>query len=84
MKLNKKLVAIVEFKHKLNKTIIAKIKYYYKDIIYKKYIKKYRKLLVHDENNTSNVGDLILIKKISKISCKKDWIVSYILKKRKV
>jgi len=58
-----------------DKTIVGENSYLYQHPIYKKYIKRTRKYMIHDENNEINVGDEIFIKSTRPISKKKVWVV---------
>jgi len=51
--------------------------------IYKKYFKKTTKLIVHDENNECNVGDVVKIMETRPISKNKNWRLVEIVEKAK-
>lgn len=47
----------------------------YRDRLYKKVIKKYKKYTAHDENNSCKKGDRVLIQEHKPISVTKKWVV---------
>ena len=48
---------------------------------YKKYIKRRKKYAAHDEGNTCNVGDLVMIQECRPLSKNKTWRVIKTLRK---
>ncbi|VAX76809.1 30S ribosomal protein S17 [Buchnera aphidicola] len=67
--------------NKMNKSIIVIVNRRVKHPIYGKFIKKRTKFCVHDENNISNVGDLVEICESKPISKTKSWTLLSILEK---
>ena len=65
------LLTGIVYSNKMNKTILVKIWKKIKHKKYKKYVSKYIKYFVHDENNSCHPGDLISFKEVVKISKKK-------------
>ena len=61
------------------KTILVQTKTIYNDLKYKKRLKKTRNYLVHDEENSASIGDIVFIKQIRPISRHKNWILTKIL-----
>ncbi len=49
--------------------------------LYKKYVPKRKKLMVHDDQNTSALGDKVLIGETSPISKRKSWVILEVLEK---
>lgn len=49
--------------------------------LYKKYVPKRKKLMVHDEQNTSALGDKVLIGETKPISKRKSWVLLEVLEK---
>jgi len=43
--------------------------------LYKKYVKKHTFYIVHDEDNSANIGDTIFIKESKPISSTKRWTI---------
>ena len=66
---------------KMDKTITVMVERLVKHRLYKKYIKRQNKLSVHDEGNTCQVGDKVLINESRPLSRTKRWRVSEIVKK---
>ena len=58
-----------------NKTIVVEVTRRVKHKLYKKIIKRAKKYLVHDENNSFKKGDTVTIQEIKPISKLKSWIV---------
>lgn len=64
---------------KMNKTVGVVVKRYVKHPLYKKYIRRSSKYLVHDEKNKCRIGDVVLIKESKPISKLKRWYVAKII-----
>lgn len=60
-------------KNKMQKSIVVSVERFVKHPIYKKFMKKTTKLHVHDENNSSKVGDVVEIQECRPISKTKSW-----------
>lgn len=58
-----------------DKTVKVSVLQVYKDRLYKKVIKKYKKYTAHDENNSCKKGDGVLIQEHKPISVTKKWVV---------
>ncbi|WP_265022261.1 30S ribosomal protein S17 [Wolbachia endosymbiont (group B) of Ischnura elegans] len=58
-----------------DKTVKVSVLQVYKDRLYKKVIKKYKKYTAHDENNSCKKGDRLLIQEHKPISVTKKWVV---------
>ncbi|MCA7010407.1 30S ribosomal protein S17 [Wolbachia endosymbiont of Tribolium confusum] len=58
-----------------DKTVKVSVLQVYKDRLYKKVIKKYKKYIAHDENNSCKKGDRVLIQEHKPISVTKKWVV---------
>ena len=68
---------------KMDKTVVVAIQDNVKHPLYKKIIKNTIKLKAHDENNTCNVGDRVLIMETRPLSKDKRWRVVEIIEKAK-
>ena len=66
---------------KMDKTVTVQVERLVKHRLYKKFIKRQNKFSVHDENNTCQVGDKVLITESRPLSRMKRWRVSEIVKK---
>ena len=58
---------------KMDKTITVTIERRVAHPLYKKYFKKSKKFLVHDEQSTADVGDTVLIMETRPLSKLKRW-----------
>ncbi len=67
--------------NKMDKTVVVAIQDNVKHPLYKKIIKNTIKLKAHDENNTCNVGDRVLIMETRPLSKDKNWRVVEIIEK---
>ena len=65
------------------KAVVVAIEDNVKHPLYKKIIKNTIKLKAHDENNTCNVGDRVLIMETRPLSKDKNWRVVEIIEKAK-
>ena len=57
------------------KTIVVKVVFESIHKLYKKLVRKFKKFLVHDEQNKSKVGDLVSIVEVPKVSKRKYFSV---------
>ena len=67
--------------NKMQKTIIVEIDRKVKHPLYGKYMKRSSKMVVHDNDNTSKIGDLVLIKQSRPLSKTKNWVLVEVLEK---
>ncbi|MFL3876206.1 30S ribosomal protein S17 [Wolbachia endosymbiont of Trichogramma kaykai] len=58
-----------------DKTVKVSVLQMYKDRLYRKVIKKYKKYTAHDEDNSCKKGDKVLIQEHKPISVTKKWVV---------
>ncbi|CUX97093.1 30S ribosomal protein S17 [Candidatus Hoaglandella endobia] len=65
--------------NKMAKSIVVAIERFVKHPIYGKFIKRTTKLHVHDENNESNIGDIVEISECRPISKTKSWTLIRVL-----
>ncbi len=70
-------------KNKMDKSIIVAIERKVAHPIYKKYFKKTTKLMVHDEKNECNVGDVVKVMETRPLSKNKNWRLVEIVEKAK-
>ena len=66
---------------KMDKTVVVQVERLVKHRLYKKYIRRRNKFAAHDENNSCNIGDKVLITESRPLSKKKRWRVSSIVEK---
>ena len=66
---------------KMQKTIAVEIERLIKHPTYGKYVRRTTKLLAHDENSESHVGDLVSIAPCRPFSRRKSWRLIQVLEK---
>jgi small subunit ribosomal protein S17 len=67
--------------NKMNKTIVVQIERKVKHPMYGKYVKRTSKMYVHDEENSSRVGDVVRIQQTRPLSKTKRWKLVEIVKR---
>ncbi len=67
--------------NKCDKTILVEVERIVQHPKYKKYIKRKKKYMAHDEKNEANVGDIVEIVETRPLSKRKRWFLHRILKK---
>ena len=68
---------------KMDKTISVAVERYVRHPLYKKYFKKTKKFLAHDEEQTAHIGDKVLIMESRPMSKKKCWRLAKIIERAK-
>lgn len=58
-----------------DKTVVGLHTFLVKHQIYEKYVKKQKKYMIHDENNTAKIGDEIYIQETRPLSKRKSWVI---------
>ena len=76
----KQQVGIV-ISNKMQKTIVIKVENRYPHPMYAKTLIKTKKYLAHDELETSNIGDKVLVQECRPLSKRKRWKLVEILSK---
>lgn len=76
----KKRIGVV-VSDKMDKTVVVRITTTYQHPEYKKYVKKYKKFLAHDEKKECSIGDKVQIRETRPLSKRKKWRVVRILEK---
>ena len=66
---------------KMDKSVVVRVERFVKHSVYKKYIKRAKKYLAHDENNECNIGDLVKIIETRPLSKSKYFRVKQIVRK---
>ncbi len=61
--------------NKMDKSIVVKVESYVMHPLYKKFIKRSKKYVAHDENNGSNIGDVVKIIETKPMSKRKKWAI---------
>ncbi len=67
--------------NKMNKSIVVQVERKVKHPQYGKYVKRFTKLVAHDEENASNIGDTVKIEHTRPLSKTKRWKLVEILKR---
>lgn len=67
----------------MDKTVTVLITTHKRDLKYKKYVRRSKKFLAHDENNTCAKGDRVRIVETRPLSKRKCWRVAEIIEKAK-
>ena len=65
--------------NKMDKSISVSIERLVKHTVYGKYIRRSTKLLVHDENNECNEGDVVIIESARPFSKRKSWYLQKVI-----
>jgi small subunit ribosomal protein S17 len=76
----KQQVGIV-ISNKMQKTIVVKVENRYPHPIYSKTVIKTKKYLAHDESETCNIGDKVLVEECRPLSKKKRWKLVQVISK---
>ena len=58
-----------------DKTVVGEASFLKQHPIYKKYIKVFKKYIIHDESNCVKIGDVVFIKSSRPISKRKTWVI---------
>ena len=66
---------------KMDKTVVVQVERLVKHRVYKKYVRRRSKFAAHDAENTSQIGDKVLITETRPLSRTKRWRVSKVVEK---
>nr|YP_009243810.1 ribsomal protein S17 [Sargassum horneri]AKO62581.1 ribsomal protein S17 [Sargassum horneri]QJC59455.1 ribosomal protein S17 [Sargassum horneri]QNU09428.1 ribosomal protein S17 [Sargassum horneri]UVW81218.1 30S ribosomal protein S17 [Sargassum horneri] len=66
---------------KMQKSVVVAVEYRYKHQFYSKIVTRTKRYLAHDEENSCNIGDEVLVEESRPLSKRKRWIVKKILNK---
>ncbi len=66
---------------KMDKSVVVRVERFVKHSVYKKYIKRAKKYLAHDEKNECNIGDQVRIIETRPLSKDKYFRVKEIVRK---
>lgn len=69
--------------NKPDKTIVVLVERYVQHPLYKKYFKRSKKFMAHDEHNECQVGDLVRIIEWRPLSRRKRWMLKEIVERAK-
>ena len=82
-KSNKRVLQGKVFSNKADKTIVVKIVRQVAHPLYKKYYKKTKKIMAHDEKNECSIGDTVKVKECRPLSRNKRWELVEIIERAK-
>lgn len=80
---NKRVIKGVVVSNKMDKTIVVRAERLVKHPVFHKYIRRYVKYKAHDEENSCNIGDKVLIVESRPLSSEKRWRMREILERAK-
>jgi len=80
---NKRVIKGVVVSNKMDKTIVVRAERLVKHSVFHKYMRRYVKYKAHDEGNTCNIGDKVLIVESRPLSKEKRWRMRTIIEKAK-
>ncbi len=69
--------------NKADKTIVVLVERYVQHPLYKKYFRRSKKFMAHDEHNECNIGDLVRIVEWRPLSRRKRWMLKEIVERAK-
>jgi len=67
--------------HKADKTISVQMERRVKHPLYKKYVRRSTRVLAHDEENTCQEGDWVLVEECRPLSKRKSWRLVKVLER---
>lgn len=67
--------------NKMDKSVVVQVERLVKHPLYKKYIRRRNKYMAHDQENTCQIGDRVMITEARPLSKVKRWRVSRIIEK---
>ncbi len=80
----KKIKRGTVLRRKMDKTAVVEVTRAVMDSEYKKYVRRKKKFLVHDEKNECNSGDIVEIVECRPISKRKSWRIKRIIEHAKI
>jgi small subunit ribosomal protein S17 len=67
--------------NKMDKTIVVQVERKVKHPLYGKYVRRFSKMYVHDEENVCQIGDVVVIKQSRPLSRLKRWKLVEVVKR---
>ncbi len=80
---NKKQLTGKVVSDKMDKTIVVLVERLVKHPLYKKYIKRHKKFLAHDEDNSCSIGDKVMITESRPLSKTKKFRITKVIERVK-
>jgi small subunit ribosomal protein S17 len=71
----KRILQGVVVSDKMDKTVTVQVERRFKHTLYKKFIRRSKKYVAHDETNAVKVGDVVKIQECRPLSKRKKWEV---------
>ena len=68
---------------KNDKTIVVRVERQFIHPLYKKTVRRHKKFMAHDENNSAREGDIVQIMESRPLSAQKRWTLHKIVEKSK-
>ncbi|HDI51264.1 30S ribosomal protein S17 [candidate division KSB1 bacterium] len=68
---------------KMDKTRVIAVERYIQHPLYKKYVKRTKKFMIHDPSNESQMGDLVKVIEVRPLSRRKRWQLLEVVEKAK-
>ena len=75
------LAATRQFGEELGKTIVVEVTSAKPHPLYKKVVRRSRRLKAHDENNEAHIGDTVLVRECRPLSRTKTWRLIRVLER---
>ena len=82
-KSSKKILQGKVVSHKADKTIVVSVERQVAHPLYKKYFKRSKKFMAHDETNDAKTGDTVKIRESRPLSARKRWTLIEIVDRAK-
>ena len=79
----RKIIQGVVVSDKMDKTRVVTVERQVRHAVYKKFIKRRKNFMVHDEKNQSNVGDKVMLMETRPLSRHKRWRLVEIIERAK-
>ena len=73
VKSNKRIIQGKVVSNKADKTIIVAFERQVAHPLYKKYYKRTKRVMAHDETNNANIGDVVKVQESRPLSARKRW-----------
>lgn len=67
--------------NRMQKSVVVKIERLVRHKLYGKFVRSREKYLAHDEDNTSNIGDRVLIEECRPLSKRKRWRIREVVER---
>ena len=77
----KRQVAGIVLSNKMDRTVVVQVERLVRHKLYHKYIRRRTKFMAHDENNSCQIGDKVLITESRPLSKNKRWRITKVLEK---